>query len=215
MTILFMICAAVGGTILVCQAILMLMGLGGDDLHTDVPHDIGHDFGGAADAAHGHGGDFHSDASSHGHGQHDQSHEHSSTWFFKVISFRTVTAALTFFGLTGMACQSSGMSTPMTLLWAVGAGLVAMYAVFWAMQTLYTLKSEGTAHIEGAIGLPATVYLGIPGGNGGQGKIQINLQNRTMEYLALTPGDPLPTGSKVVVIGVLGPDTVEVRPVSE
>jgi hypothetical protein len=42
--------------------------------------------------------------------------------------------------------------------------------------------------------------------------VTLRLQNRTVEYQALTPHDALPTGSKVVVTGVLGPDTVEVVP---
>ena len=46
MTTLFLLCAGIGGTILVCQAVLTLVGLSGDALHLDVPHDVGHDMGG-------------------------------------------------------------------------------------------------------------------------------------------------------------------------
>ena len=43
-----------------------------------------------------------------------------------------------------------------------------------------------------------------------KGKVTLRLQNRTVEYQALTPHGALPTGSPVVVTAVLGPDTVEV-----
>jgi hypothetical protein len=33
-----------------------------------------------------------------------------------------------------------------------------------------------------------------------------------MEYQAVTAAEPLPTGSKVVVVGIAGNDTVEVAP---
>ncbi len=72
--------------------------------------------------------------------------------------------------------------------------------------------SEGTARITGAVGLPATVYLRIPGDNCGAGKIHVNLPNRTMEYRAVTSGDSIPTGSKVIVVKVVSTDTVEVEP---
>ena len=117
---------------------------------------------------------------------------------------------MTFFGLAGMATQSSGISLPRC--WALGAGFVAMYAVYWMMRTLYSLRCEGTARIERALGLPATVYLTVPPQKSGNGKIQINLQNRTMEYLAVTAGDKLPSGAKVVVVDIVSHDTVEVRP---
>ena len=38
------------------------------------------------------------------------SHGHGSTWMFGVISFRTVVAALTFFGLAGLAHRSAGLA---------------------------------------------------------------------------------------------------------
>lgn len=213
METLFLLCIAIGGTILVCQAFLTLLGLGGDSLHLDVPHDVGHDFGG--DVGHDAGAGVHADVGdAHaGHGDAGQAEQHhGSTHAFSVISFRTVVAAVTFFGLAGMAARSSGASTPTTLLVAVGAGAVAMYTVYWMMRCLYTLKSEGTARIERALGLPATVYLTVPPQKSGNGKIQINLQNRTMEYLAITAGDSLPSGAKVVVVDIVSHDTVEVRP---
>lgn len=90
-----------------------------------------------------------------------------------------------------------------------------MYAVYWMMQGLYRLRADGTVRVHRAVGRPAKVYLTIPGHNAGAGKIHVNLQNRTMEYLAMTPGETLPTGAKVVVVNVLTENTVEVQPVVE
>jgi hypothetical protein len=74
----FLICAGLGGTLLVCQFLLGLLGLG---------H---HDFGGQD-----HGFE-------HDHDQgHDASDEHQS-WFVGILTFRALVAALTFFGLGGM-----------------------------------------------------------------------------------------------------------------
>jgi len=80
---------------------------------------------------------------------------------------------------------------------------------------LYSLNAEGNVHIERAVGLPASVYLRIPGKRSGTGKVTVKLQDRTMEYLAMTEGGALPTGAPVMVVGVIGPDTLEVAPAPE
>ncbi|MDQ1257963.1 MAG: hypothetical protein QG656_2571, partial [Candidatus Hydrogenedentes bacterium] len=47
--------------------------------------------------------------------------------------------------------------------------------------------------------------------NSGAGKVTIEIQGRTMEYLAVTPGDALDTGVEVVVTRVVGSDKLEVE----
>jgi len=204
---IFLVCALVGGTVLAFQFILAFIGLGAEALDVDVPGDVGDadvDLSGDVDV----GGDMDLDAA--GAADHLD-----SSWMFEVISFRTVVAALTFFGLGGLTAASMDYGTPMQLVVAVAAGLAAMYAVFWLMRTLMRMRSEGTPRIRGTVGRHGTVYTTIPAQESGTGKIQINLQNRTMEYLALTPGDALAPGAKVVVTGVVTPDTVAVEPVLE
>ena len=73
------------------------------------------------------------------------------------------------------------------------------------------LRAEGTVRIQRALGQQATVYLRIPAQQQGTGKIQINLQNRTVEYLATTTGEAIPSGASVVVTKILGSDTVQVQ----
>lgn len=204
---IFLVCALVGGTVLAVQFILAFVGLGAEALDVDVPGDVGDadvDFSGGVDFD----GDVDLDAAS--------AADHlDSSWMFEVISLRTVVAALTFFGLGGLTAASMDYGTPMQLVVAVAAGLAAMYAVFWLMRSLMRMRSEGTPRIRGTVGRHGTVYTTIPAGESGTGKIQINLQNRTMEYLALTPGHALAPGAKVVVTGVVTPDTVAVEPVLE
>src|SRR5215207_4646329 len=185
METVFIVCAAVGGTLLLCQFLLTLLGIGD---HHDVGHDIGHDVGHA-------GGDHGHDA----HHQGDPGHE-TMAWLVGMLSFRTVMAGLTFFGLMGLIGTHQGWETPVTLGSAVVAGASALFLVAWLMRTLYGLRGEGTVRVERAIGQPCTVYLSIPGQKQGVGKVQVNVQNRTVEYQALTAGASLPTGSKVVVV---------------
>jgi len=121
---------------------------------------------------------------------------------------------MAFFGLGGLTGDAMDLPVQTVLLVAFACGAAAMYGMYWIMQWLGTLHAEGTVHLEQAVGLAATVYLRIPGTRSGIGKIQVNLQNRTMEYSAMTSGEPLATGARVVVVGVVNPETVEVRPLS-
>lgn len=221
LTILFLVCAALGGTILVCQFVLTAIGLGGDlevhdggggdMLHGDMGGHGGADFAGHTDVD---GSGLHPDGGA-AYETHANATSHASTHLLGMISFRTVVAALAFFGIAGLASQGAGLSPPVTVVIALTAGFGAMYGVYWVMRSLWLLQAEGTARVQGAVGKLGTVYLRVPGYNQGSGKIQINLQNRTMEYTAVTAGDAIPTGAKVVVVDVVSPDTVEVEPALE
>jgi membrane protein implicated in regulation of membrane protease activity len=194
MQLLFLFCALIGGTVFILQFVLAVIGAGADDLELadDIPDDIPDDV-----------------ASGHAHG-------HGSTWLFGVISFRTVVAALTFFGLAGLASLEGGISAPLTLLIALVIGAGAMYGVHYLMQLLYRLRYDGTVRIQRTVGERGTVYVPIPGNNEGLGKIQIRTQGRIMEYAARTRvPEKLKTGTTVEVVSILSPMTLEVEPVDE
>lgn len=200
----FLICAVIGGTLLVCQFVMTLLGMGHHDM--DVGHDAGGDAG-SGDTADVHGGD--------GDG-HDAHAHHGSTWLFGVVSFRTLVAAATFFGLGGLASQAAELST----LWQMGISLVcgvgAMYGTHWTMRQFNRLGEDGTVRINRAIGVEGTVYLTIPAANAETGKVQLNLQGRLMEYEAVTAHDTaLATGARVVVVGIEGGKLLKVEPVRE
>ncbi len=201
METIFLICAIVGGTLLACQFLLGLLGFGhheiggGHDFQADAPHDFGHDADHAHDSAH----------------EHDHSHAHTS-WLTGVLTFRSIVAALTFFGLAGMAAHTSGLEPQASLLVAFAAGVGALFLVAFTMRSLARLRADGTARIDRAVGATGTVYLSIPGHKAGTGKVHLKLQNRIVEYQAVTALDDLPTGSLVVVVAVSAPGTVEVAP---
>lgn len=184
---MFLVCAVLGGTIFVIQFLMTVFGLGLDDL--DVPHDL------------------QGDTFDHGHVA-----DHGSTWLFGVISFRTLTAALTFFGLAGLGALESDQGLGVTLLVALIAALAAMVGVHLMMQTLFVLKHEGSIGIEQSVGRRGTAYIPIPAHKAGKGKIQMKLHNCMKEYQAMTdePSE-IPTGTPIEVVDIISPNTVEVR----
>jgi hypothetical protein len=189
MVAFYLVCFLIGGTLLVVLFLLGLLGLG--HLHEFDLHDL-HDAG---------------------HGGLD-GHEGEGNWFTGMLTVRTLVAALTFFGLGGLAAwrQFGPELWPATLAVAVAAGGGALMLVGSLMRWLRRQTASGTVHIGRAVGQPATVYLTVPGQKAGAGKVTVCVQNRTMEYQAVTPDQELPTGARVVVVGVVNGDTVEVVP---
>lgn len=131
----------------------------------------------------------------------------------QLFSVRSVSAGLAFFGFGGMALLALGAPLWLALTLAVCIGTGAAVGVAVLMRSILALESDGTVHVERSLGQPGTVYLRIPGERAGAGKVLLTLQGRTVEYQAVTAAaDELPTGAAVVVVDVIGPDTVEVVP---
>jgi hypothetical protein len=197
----YLVCAIAGSTLIVCQFLMTLLGLGGG--HDFGGHDGGLDVGGGHEWA----GSIHDTG-------HDGGHDHGSSWFFSLLTFRTVSAAVAFFGLAGLAAHEH-LDAWYTLSLAIVAGGGALVIVAWLMRLLTRMNVDGTARIERSVGSRGTVYLSIPAGRGGVGKVHVSLQNRTLEYNAVTSKEELPTGAKIVVVSVVSADTVEVAPLVE
>jgi hypothetical protein len=181
METVFIICAILGGTLVVCQVAAGLFGFGAEtDVDTDVDHDVG------TDADHGNA-------------------------FLGMLSIRAITSALLFFGLGGLTAHYYGADELAAFGIAVGAGIATLYAVALMMKMVAQLKHDGTARVERSLGRTGTVYLRVPAARTGSGKVHLMLQNRTVEYQAVTVGAELPTGAPVRVVAVVNADTVEVE----
>lgn len=182
MATFFLVCAALGGGVLVVQLLLGLLGV--IDAGGDVDAGDGHDHRGV-------------------HGAHEG---------LDLLSVRAISAGTAFFGLGGLA----GLATPLGLIAAIPLGLIAgaaaMVGTAVAMRWLLRFEDDGTVSIHGAVGATGTVYLTIPGDRQGAGKVMLTLQNRIVEYQAVTSAASLPTGAPIMVVDVVGPDTVDVVP---
>jgi membrane protein implicated in regulation of membrane protease activity len=209
---IFLVAAVIGGTVLVCQFVLTIMGLGGHDANAGfdgsadgcvdsvhVPDDISSShhtpIGTAADAEFAHP---------------------DSSWLFGVLSFRTLVAAAAFFGVAGKAALSAGFQPSTAFVLAALVGITAMYGMYWLMKLIGGLNSSGNERIDNALGQTATVYIPIPAAGKGAGKVQLSMQNRIVEYRAVTDDDSkLNTGETVEVVDIAGSDVLCVRRVAE
>lgn len=197
MTTLLLTCLAVGGVVLVAQLVLALVGIGAD--------------GGDAHAS----GEF--SAKELLLGAHHAPHAGSGVAAgLHLFSVRSIAAAIAFFGVGGLAARALGAPTAAVLAAALVAGVSASLATAAAMRALLRLDRDATVRLDRAVGEPATVYVPIPGADGGVGKVLLTLQGRTVECQARTAApDSLPTGTRVVVVDVRAADLVEVVPTQD
>jgi hypothetical protein len=217
----FNLTALIGGTVLIFQFVLMLFGLGGDgDLATDgadlsggVHHAGGIDVGGVhhAGGVDVDGADAHvGDPTWHEAADADLGHP-GAHWFYEVLSLRTLSAAVTFFGLAGITARAYSQPATISFVIAAIAGVAATFIVYWLFKQVYQLQHSGTENVRNALGLSATVYVPVPAKRSGAGKVTFRLQNRVAEYQAVTDDEErLKTGEKVIVVGIVNSDTVRV-----
>jgi membrane protein implicated in regulation of membrane protease activity len=210
---IFIVAAVIGGTVMICQFVLTLMGMG-DDLSDGGAGDgdfadVGDAAGDLPDAS----GEHHTTLASAADGEMPH---HDTSWLFGVISLRTLVAAAAFFGVAGKAAASAGFSETKSLTIAVLAGLAAMYGMYWLMQAISRLTSSGNERIGNAVGCRGNVYIPIPANGQGAGKVQLSMQNRIVEFQAVTDeSERLRTGETVEVVAVAGSDLVRVRRVAQ
>ena len=139
--------------------------------------------------------------------------DHAGYDFLRVLSLRTVTAGLAFFGLSGMAGTKSDIAAGTVFAIAVLCGLVALFVVFLLYRLISSLRSNGAVTLETLPGSKGNVYIKIPPKRSGSGKVIVNHQGRTMEYEAFSDSEKeLKTGTPIIVRESLGPNQVLIEP---
>ncbi len=204
----FLICATIGGTILVLRLALSLLGFGFEhadadfggigDAHLDAGHDLGHD-----------GGLDHADDGGLDHAETGGGHSHLSN-LGRIFTFQAIVSFLAFFGVGGLSALEAKQEPAVAVLIALATGFLAVFLLGYALRSLRRLQNDGTVRIERSVGLGGKVYLRIPAHDGGEGKITLPIQGRTIEVKARTPGPELRLGEPVVVTRVIDGQTVEV-----
>jgi len=220
MLTVYIICAVIGGGLMLLSAIGGLMHGGLDVDHSlDVDHgfDVGHDL----DLAGGGGIDFDHDLSvteaaselphvdinlSSGFGAHD--------FWLAFVSMRFITYFSGTFGVLGLALHYFS-SMPEALIPFVSA-LVALGVGYSGSLLFRYLKAEGVTS-----GVTKHDYVGVLGRTlvaireSQPGKVRIRIKNDTLDMIALSEGGKeIAKGEEIVVVGLEG-DKVRVMPRGE
>ena len=92
----------------------------------------------------------------------------------------------------------------------VGVAFVLMF--FFIKKQTKKLEHNGAFRIEDSLGKSVDVYLRIPAGKSGKGKVQVSLNGSVQEISAMTEGESIASGQKVKVVSVVDRSTVLVVP---
>lgn len=196
--------------IFVIQSILTFIGADGD---FNADFDTGGDFDasgglGAGDASGA--GDFGSTGGDiSGNVSGDASGAHSG---MGLLTFRNLVNFLLGFGWTAVLLRGQIASNAVlfTLATVIGVGLVTV--VMLLFKWISGMQQSGNINVYAlAEGCQGKVYLTIPGGRQGEGKVQITINNSIREYNAVTDGETLKTGTDIWVVEVVNESTLLVE----
>lgn len=154
----------------------------------------------------GHDGDTNASGSLDVHGGHGGGSNY--------LSLKSISAMLLGFGFGGAIFDKNGYSVGLSALGGLAIG-IAIGAVYIAlMNSLYRLRSDGTAVLSDAVNRSGTVYMRIPAGMSASGEIQVSFGGRLQNIRAYTRGLELATGTAVRVVSLHGDHALVVEKLS-
>jgi hypothetical protein len=104
----------------------------------------------------------------------------------------------------GGVCLSNVIENRYLLaLASIVCGCIMVGAFIIMYKQLMKLESSGSYRIEESVGQVCEVYLRIPGGRSGSGKVQISFHGSVQELPAQTEGEAIGSGTKVRVKEVI------------
>jgi len=187
---IFALIAVPATLVLVVQTVLLLFGIGGDDIDADGVDITGNGVG-----------DTPGDGGADG---------------LALFSLRGIMAMAAVGGWSGLVMYEAGINITVTVVLAVAFGFMALVGIAYLMKLAMKLQQNGTLDLGYAIGRVGTVYIPVPAEMKGSGKINITMQERFIEVDAVTPaGRKLATGESVRVVATNENGMVVVEPVAK
>ena len=115
------------------------------------------------------------------------------------------------FGWTGVCLHGTIASTGLLVLLSVVVGCLFVGTFVIIYKQARKLDRNGAFDIQDSLNKSASVYLRIPAGGEGKGKVQISLNGSVQELYALTDEDEIASGQTVKIVEVLDGETVKVK----
>ena len=133
--------------------------------------------------------------------------------YFPLFTVRNLVNFLMMFGWTGIAMiRQFQTGVLVTMLVSLVAGTALMFLVAFMFYGVSKLASSGNVVVDQSlIGAEVRVYLRIPAGMSGFGKVTVTTHGVQRELLASTEGPELPTGALVKVTALAEDGSAVVR----
>lgn len=132
-----------------------------------------------------------------------------------LLTFRNFINFFIGFGWSAILLRDGVTSTSLLLIISVLVGVCLVAIVMLLFKWLTGMQQSGNIDLDKcAEGCQGKVYLTIPAERGGQGKVQITINNSVREYDAVTDGDALKTGQDIRVVEVINGTTLLVEEIN-
>ena len=129
-----------------------------------------------------------------------------------LLTFRNLVNFCLGFGWTAVLMHDKIQSNALLIIVSVIVGVLLVTVVMWIFKWLSGMQQTGNIDVhKSAVGCEGKVYLTIPGGRKGEGKVQISINNAVREYDAVTDGETIPTGTAIKVTEVINDYTLLVE----
>lgn len=183
--------------VLLIQAVMTIIGLGGNDADADADGDADFDADGDAD--------FEAEIDAEADFDTDIDEPNAGIAGFRFFTVRGIVAFFCIFGWTGVSLTGTNLTTPVIIILSVVAGLAAMFVIGLMFYAVRRLQSSGNIKYRNAVGKMAEVYIPIPALRIGKGKVMVTMQERLVEAQAVTDEESkIGTGETVKVVGSIG-----------
>jgi hypothetical protein len=153
-------------------------------------------------------GDGGHDASGHDGSSGDTDHGMP----FQFFTLKNMIAFFTLFGWAGIASLNGGLGPVTAIIISTISGLFMMLIMASIFFFMSKMVESGNLDIKNALYKTGTVYIPIPAGRSGKGKVQIKVQNSLRELDVVTDEEQIiPTGTLVVVSEILDGNLLVVK----
>ena len=123
---------------------------------------------------------------------------------FQFLSLKNIVGFFSMFGWSGLGFLNAGMAGWLVILLSIICGLLMMLTMATLFYFMSKLAETGNLNMKNAIGKLGEVYLIIPPGRSGMGKVQLTVQESLRTLDAITDEEePLATSSIIKVVDVI------------
>ena len=130
---------------------------------------------------------------------------------FQLFTFRNLVNFLLGLSWTGISLYNTIPNKTILVALSVGVGMAFITLFFMIIKQLQKLAEDNTFKIESTLKKTGTVYLRIPAGKTGNGKVQISINGAFRELDAVTNGDSIESGASVLIVNIVNQNLVQVE----
>ena len=122
---------------------------------------------------------------------------------FEIFTLRNLINFLLGFSWTGISFYDAVANKMVLIAISVVVGLLFVAIFFFMIKQILKLSENNSFKIENTLHKTAQVYLSIPEGKTGKGKVMISVNGAFHELDAMTTSlEKIPTNSSVIVVGI-------------